>query len=82
MQGQVKVALRHTCVVLRMRTLVWHMHDVCAIHISGIVCTVTRSSSWCNGKLGLSITVRVRVRVRAKDGKWIFFVPFFFFFSS
>ena len=46
---RVKVALCHTCVVLRMRTLVWHMHDVCAIHISGIVCTVTRSSSWCNG---------------------------------
>ena len=27
--------------------------------------------------LGVSITVRVRVR--ARDGKWIFFVPFFFF---
>ena len=23
-----------------------HMHDVCAIHIRGIVSTVTRSSSW------------------------------------
>ena len=45
---RVKVALRHSCVVVRMRTLVRHMHDVCAIHISGIVCTVTRSSSWCN----------------------------------
>ena len=30
---RVKVALRHTYVVLRMRRLVRHMHDVCAIHI-------------------------------------------------
>ena len=74
---RVKVALRHTRVVLRMRTLVRHMHNVCAIHISRIVCIVTRSSSWCKW-LGLSITVRVRVRVRARDGKWIFLVPFFF----
>ena len=24
---RVKVALRHTCVVLRMRRLIWHMHE-------------------------------------------------------
>ena len=60
-----------------MRRLVWHMHDVCAIHVSGIVCTVTLKFLvvwW----LGLSVIVRVRVRDR--DGKWIFFVPFFFSF--
>ena len=27
----VKVALRHTSVVLYMHTVVWHMHDVCTI---------------------------------------------------
>ena len=47
--GQVVPPQCHTCVVLRMRRLVWHMHHVCAIHISEIVCTITRSSSWYNG---------------------------------
>ena len=60
---RVKVALCHTYVVLCMRTVVQHLHDVGTIHIR-------RNSvhghpnllmvKW----LGLSVTVRVRVRAR------------------
>ena len=33
---RVKVALRHTCLVLRMRTLVRHMHDVARYTLAGL----------------------------------------------
>ena len=70
----VKVALRHTYIVLRMRTVIWHMHDVCAIHIR-------RNSvhghpnllvvKW----LGLSFTVRLGLGLGTGNG---YFIPFFF----
>jgi len=59
-----KSRITATYIVLRMRRLVWHMHDVFAIQE---LCTVTQSCSW----LGLSVTVRVR----AGDGEWIFSFP-------
>ena len=67
---RVKVALRHTCVALHMRSVVWHLHDVCAIHVrlnSVHDCSKLVVVYW----LGLS--VQVRVKVRARDRKWIFF---------
>ena len=45
---RVKVALRHIYVVLRMRRLA-HARRLCDTQVGGIVCTVTRSCSWCNG---------------------------------
>ena len=66
MQG--KSRIHHTYVVLCMRTVVWHMHGVCAIHIrwnsvhGHLKLLVVK---W----LGLNVTVSVRVW--ARDREWI-----------
>ena len=73
---RVKVALHHTYVALCMRSVIWHLHDVCKVHIR-------RNSV--PGRLKLFVVkwlgLGVTVRVRARDRKWISF-PFFFFFCS
>ena len=63
---RVKAALRHTCVVLRMRTL--HATTFARYTLAEL-----RAQS-------PEVPRGVMVRVRARDRKWIFFVPFFFFF--
>ena len=66
---RVKVTLHHTYVVPHMHRVVWHIHDVCTVHIrqnslhGHLKLLVVK---W----LGLSITVRVRVR--ARDREWIY----------
>ena len=66
---RVKVALRHTYIVLHMRRVVRHLQDICVVHIrwnsvhGHLKLLVVK---W----LGLSVTVRVRVRVRARDREW------------
>ena len=60
---RVKVTLHHTYVALRMRGVVRHLHDICAIHnirytLYRTVCMIVRNCLWS----GLSVQVRVKVR--------------------
>ena len=71
---RVKVALRHTYVVLRMHRVVRHIHDICAIHIR-------RNSVHGHLKLLMVKWLGFRVRVRLGTGNG-YFIPFFLLLKS
>ena len=53
-------------VVLHMRSVVQHLHDICMVHISAWSFEVA---------CGLMVRLSAQVRVRARDRKWSIITP-------
>ena len=71
---RLKVTLRHTCVGLRMHSVVWHLHDAYMVHIK---CNSVHDRSKLLVVQWLGLSVQVRVRVRAWEGKWLLLLFYF-----